>query len=436
DPFKRSGLQRSPPFSKNYAQETYKANSEHNRETKEQPAKKLTQQIFHPSLFHKHLKRDHTSTGEIRKERNIAQNANPIIHKPMLSSPIPASTANLTRQRSSSLGDTAGIIQQEVDRNFIISPGTASASQTDTPNDVNDPINPPSWQKMPSSRGPKRKRVNTPPISPNVETNNSFSDLPLDPPDDSGATTGIHKQLNRPPPIILYGVEDVNELFKLLESTSNSEHFKLKIVNKNNLRIVIDNVEEYKKIIDVIRQKGLIGHTFTRKDTKCCRIVIKNLHHSTPLSAITEAVESTGNRVRGEIINARYGPDKNPTSTFFVNVEPSANNKLLKDIEYVFHQKVKIETPRKSTTVVQCHRCQQYGHSKNNCMRPYRCVKCGEGHKTSECPKKDRNSPAKCALCLLDHPANYKGCQVYKEILSRKKGAFFRKPFPVISSEG
>lgn len=53
-------------------------------------------------------------------------------------------------------------------------------------------------------------------------------------------------------------------------------------------------------------------------------------------------------------------------------------------------------------------------------MRPFRCVKCGEGHKTAECPKKDRNTPAKCALCSCDHPANYKGCQVYKEILARK----------------
>lgn len=53
-------------------------------------------------------------------------------------------------------------------------------------------------------------------------------------------------------------------------------------------------------------------------------------------------------------------------------------------------------------------------------MRPYRCVKCAGDHKTSECTKKDRNTPATCALCLGNHPANYKGCQVYKEIMDRK----------------
>lgn len=183
---------------------------------------------------------------------------------------------------------------------------------------------------------------------------------------------------------------------------------------------MVSTTEDYKQVIDLIRQKGLIGHTFSRKDTKCYRIVIKDLHHTTPHDAIIHELEKSGNKVRGEIINHRYGPEKIPTSTFFVNLEPCPNNKMVKSIQYIHHQRIKIEDPRKSRTIVQCQRCQQYGHSKNNCMRPYRCVKCGEGHKTSECPKKDRNSPAKCALCSCDHPANYKGCQVYKEILSRK----------------
>lgn len=54
-------------------------------------------------------------------------------------------------------------------------------------------------------------------------------------------------------------------------------------------------------------------------------------------------------------------------------------------------------------------------------MRPYRCVKCGQSHKTSDCEKRDRNTPAMCALCKGPHPANYKGCEVYKEILARKR---------------
>lgn len=92
----------------------------------------------------------------------------------------------------------------------------------------------------------------------------------------------------------------------------------------------------------------------------------------------------------------------------------------MKNLKYINHQSIIIEEPRKRKSIVQCQKCQQYGHSKNYCMRPYRCVKCAQGHRTADCPKTDRNTPAKCALCLGAHPSNYKGCEVYKEILSRK----------------
>lgn len=121
-----------------------------------------------------------------------------------------------------------------------------------------------------------------------------------------------------------------------------------------------------------------------------------------------------------KLLNARFGPDKKPTSTFFVNLQPGPNNKAARQIRNIFHQIVTIEDPKKRTSIVQCQRCQQYGHTKNYCMRPFRCLKCAESHMTKNCPKVDRTTPATCALCLGPHPSNYKGCEVYKEILARK----------------
>lgn len=180
------------------------------------------------------------------------------------------------------------------------------------------------------------------------------------------------------------------------------------------------SAEVYKELIDHIRKNGLIGHTFTQKEKRCCRLVIKNLHHTTPKEAIVDEIEKTGNKIRGEVICALSRRNKKPLNMFFVNIEPGPNNPEAKRIQYIYHTKVKIEDPRKTNDIPQCTRCQQYGHTKNNCMRPYRCVKCAEGHRTIDCPKKDRNTPATCTLCLGKHPANYKGCQVYKEIRARK----------------
>lgn len=331
-------------------------------------SKKFVQQAFHPSLF-------------------------------------------FTRPRSNSLGGNPSHSEK-------IQEGE-SLTQQHSYRTMNTTMCPPSWQRVPDSRNAKRKKISTP--SPeSIKTSNRFGDLPIDLTDDTSTTQTKEKKITKPPPIILYGIEDVNKLTDLVDSVAGKTQYSFKVVNRNHLRINCHEIETYKNVITKFREHEIIGHTFNRKDARPYRIVIKNLHHTTPLSEIKIEIEKTGNSVSGEIINAKYGPEKIATSTFFANLLPGPQNKLAKEIKYIYHQVVTIEDPRKRTTIPQCQRCQQYGHTKNYCMRPYRCVKCAQPHKTSDCPKKDRSTPAQCALCQGSHPANYKGCDVYKEILSRK----------------
>lgn len=277
----------------------------------------------------------------------------------------------------------------------------------------------PEWQRAPLNRNPNKKRKISNSQSPEkISTSNRFAGLPIN--EERQDTQPIEKKPSKPPPIILYGVEDLNKLTEFLETVAERTTFNYKIINKNQIRIISENTPVYKKLISAIREKGLIGHTFNRKEERSYRLVVRNLHHTTPHDAIKDAFEETGNKVNGEIINARFGPDKKPTSTFFVNLQPGPNNKAAKQVKIIYHQIVTIEDPKKRTSIVQCQRCQQYGHSKNYCMRPYRCVKCAESHKTKDCPKVGRSTPATCALCFGPHPSNYKGCEVYKEILARR----------------
>lgn len=67
---------------------------------------------------------------------------------------------------------------------------------------------------------------------------------------------------------------------------------------------------------------------------------------------------------------------------------------------------------------MQCKRCQRFGHTKNQCFRPFRCVKCGNNHPTSTCTK-PVDTDATCANCQEKHPASYKGCAKYKQYKER-----------------
>lgn len=146
-------------------------------------------------------------------------------------------------------------------------------------------------------------------------------------------------------------------------------------------------------------------------------MVIRNLHHSVPINEIKEELLQAGHKVKN-ILNVQHRVTKEPLSMFFVDLEPHQNNKTIYDLRYIYRTKVTIEPPRKKRGIVQCMRCQEYGHSKTYCYKPYNCVKCGDQHDSKTC-QKTKNTPAKCALCNGDHPANYKGCQVYKDLMQR-----------------
>jgi hypothetical protein len=82
---------------------------------------------------------------------------------------------------------------------------------------------------------------------------------------------------------------------------------------------------------------------------------------------------------------------------------------------------IKFEPPftKKKKRIVQCKRFQRYGHAQKYCNHNYCCVKCAGPHFTEQCTKSTETF-AKCIPCQGDHPANYKGCSVYKTLYNNK----------------
>jgi hypothetical protein len=66
--------------------------------------------------------------------------------------------------------------------------------------------------------------------------------------------------------------------------------------------------------------------------------------------------------------------------------------------------------------MAQCTNCQRYGHNKNYCHLKPRCVKCAGDYLTNQFHKKEKSSDVTCVLCGGNHPANYKGCTIYKDL--------------------
>ena len=74
----------------------------------------------------------------------------------------------------------------------------------------------------------------------------------------------------------------------------------------------------------------------------------------------------------------------------------------------------RVEESKTTLSILQCFKCQSFGHKALNCTKKEKCVVCGEAHSHKNCPNKEKQKP-KCANCRGPHVANYRGCPAYKD---------------------
>jgi len=309
-------------------------------------------------------------------------------------------------------------IIQSVSNQFLTSPihptnKSKNQSRTST--------NPPKHSLSPS-QSPIKKKTKTLFVSTNRYATLEMDDqneteqetLPYqDLPNSNTITNLPEKRISLPPPIIVKGVADfVSVRSELLDRVGpNSFTFKS---TSNTLKIQSNSPDVYREIIHFLKDAKAEYHTYQMQENKAFRIVIRNLHPTTNTSEIKSAIEEVGFSVR-QVSNVLHKITKSKLPLFFVDLEPAEINKNIFEINSLLHTKIKIEEPYKRHELIQCQNCQEYGHSKTYCAHPPRCVRCATQHPSSTCSK-PRESPAKCVLCKGDHPANYKGCQVHKEL--------------------
>lgn len=238
--------------------------------------------------------------------------------------------------------------------------------------------------------------------------------------DDEDEIEVVPKDINpiikapKPPPIYISKVDNILPLRALLEILATNS-YEMKILRNNEVKIQASTIEIFKKITKSLEDKSTEFHTFKPKQERSYNVVLKGIHSSTPIDHIIEEISNLGHEVLN-ISNIKDRMTKKPLQMFYVGLKQNPNNKEIFNCNALLHTKVKFEAPRKKREIAQCTRCQRYGHTKSYCHHTPRCVKCTGSHATSECLRKTKSNDVKCVLCNGDHPANYKGCAVYKQL--------------------
>lgn len=274
---------------------------------------------------------------------------------------------------------------------------------------------PPSMTRPSKIPAPGSPQNNT--TQPAFTTPNPFAVLPVEPPQ-AQPTVNPTEDVQKPPPIFIKNVSNITLLCTALTEIIGKEKFTCQ-AKISQVIVRTTDPDSYRGVVRYLREKNASFHTYQLSEERAFRVVIRGLHHTTPPDAVHKELEENGFTVRA-VTNALHPTTKTPLPLFFIDLVPSPINKSIFELKKLYFSKVQIEEPYKRVDVVQCQRCQNYGHTRSYCHHPARCVRCAGNHETATCTK-TRETPATCVLCGGSHPANYKGCQTYQDLQRLRK---------------
>lgn len=281
---------------------------------------------------------------------------------------------------------------------------------------------------------PKRTAIQRPRSdNPKFSSPNRFSSLTVDQTGKMSeplrAAVLPRKNPKRVPPIII-AIQDNwthRTIKNLIEKFDNKFHLQYK--GQNRVAVQCYSIEAHQLIKDGLRAENIQFHTFTRKDERFYKVVIKGLPADFEESLVTELDELGFNGAKVTKL-ASSNKEAAPCPPFLVQLPAGTDISNFKQIKYIANCAIEIRRFKStnSSAGTQCFRCQSFGHAARNCNLPVRCVKCTDLHASKDCPKKDRTSPARCCNCLQDHPASYSKCTERIKYLSRLQEISARRP--------
>ncbi|GFU32424.1 nucleic-acid-binding protein from transposon X-element [Trichonephila clavipes] len=188
------------------------------------------------------------------------------------------------------------------------------------------------------------------------------------------------------------------------------------------LRIFASATDERNEIINFLKERGEQFFALHPQDTKPQKIVIKGLPISTDIDDIKKDLSERGFLVN-KVAQLTKLKSKFKLPIFMVELQKSPDSPDIFKLDKCCYLTVKIDTFNRRPGPTQCYNCNLFNHSSKNCHIKTRCLKCGEPHKTGDCPIKDLIENPVCINCnKTAHLANSHRCEKFPKI-QPKKGA-------------
>ncbi|KAK9505449.1 hypothetical protein O3M35_009507 [Rhynocoris fuscipes] len=193
-----------------------------------------------------------------------------------------------TRERSASVSSWVSV---NSDKNSQLSASHNTNIQTNTTFDKNKQ----SFSQANTSTSQIFSPSNNTTDESNFFTRNPFT--PLAVPDEEIMNTTIPPPKHKPPPIYINNIAQYVDFCRTLSQLIGANSFECK-ARTSDIKLNVSTAEAYRTVIKYLVENNADFHSYQLKEDKAYRVVLRYLHHSTPLEEIKSEIEELGFKVR------------------------------------------------------------------------------------------------------------------------------------------
>jgi hypothetical protein len=308
-------------------------------------------------------------------------------------------------------------------------------SSQDTPMEINEETNKKSAKRK-ATQDPEgfihpgrvtRRRSAIKALEKNgIDTRNQFDKLTDDESDLESLASEAHphpsikpppktaKLTSKPPKPIYVTSASFAGVKNSLTSLSLTKTPDFKIVGKQ-IKVLAHSKEDKKKIQEKMMEAQQAHYTFTEPEDRHLQFVLYGHHVNDVKELLDELITAKIPALKVTKINR-----STDSPVFLVSFEKKTDISLRtlqnahSKINNLIVRWAKFQPKQRRPT--QCHRCQRFGHSANNCGLAFRCVKCLDAHEPGQCARISREGLPSCVNCGTEgHASNSTTCPAYKK---------------------
>lgn len=166
------------------------------------------------------------------------------------------------------------------------------------------------------------------------------------------------------------------------------------------IKVKPSTANDYRALYKYLKEKKIDFHSHQTNEDKHLKIVVKGI--PTEISTEDIKTELTEMEFPPISVTRMLGRGKVPIQAIIVELDKAY--KPFYNIKEIFGLTVNIEAYKRNGRLIQCHKCQAWGHIQKYCNTTDKCMRCAGEHPSYQCPK-PKTIRATCANCGGEHTA-------------------------------